>query len=164
MTGVWQKMYLGFILLAAMFVASGNGFAGEVEDQAVVGIVSAMQQALKLTDAQVKQVIPVVQDFTKHALLLKADGVGGEALQSKLRFLRDDMDSNLANYLTAEQMALWMRQREQSNGSSDKAALSNGSARSGDKSKLSTTESRPPNDDGVLVSGSSDKIKSSGVW
>jgi hypothetical protein len=164
MMRVWQKMCFSFILLAAMFVAMGNGFAGEQEDQVVIGIVSLMKQVLKLTDAQVKQVIPVVQDFTQQALLFKADGVVGEALQSKMESLHNDMDLNLANYLTKEQMTMWKSQGEQFKGSSDKTALGNSGARSGDKKDPSATESRSQNDNGVLVSGSSDKIKSSGIW
>jgi len=162
MIRVWQKMCLSFILMVAMFVATGNGYAGDQEDQVAVGIVSAMQLTLKLTDVQAKQVMSVVKDFTQQARSLKADGLAEEVQQSKLKSLRDDMDEKLANYLTAEQMTMWKNQKELFKASNKKAAP--GSATVGDGIHPSVAELHPQNDNGVLVSESPDKIKSSGVW
>jgi len=60
-----------------MAATTGNGFAKDRQDLAVSRVVGAMNQVLKLTDAQVKEITPVVREYIQQVEMLKADRVYG---------------------------------------------------------------------------------------
>ena len=164
MTCDWPKTYFSLILLAAMILATGSCFSGEEISPDVVNVVAVMRRALMLTDAQVKQVASVVEDYLKQVQELKNDGVVGTDLEYKMKLLRDDMNSNFANYLTEEQLASWKQQMAPASDSGRKVTVKKRGVLSGSDMNPVKEKFGSQTDNGVLESGSFNQIKSSGVW
>ncbi|MBF0489809.1 MAG: hypothetical protein HQL15_04235, partial [Candidatus Omnitrophica bacterium] len=135
------KLY-GLVILIVMVFVVDPSFALE-PDQETVMIVSAIEKPLKLTSAQEKGVIVVFRDYFSQVGALRAE-VGNESnLQQKIKYLREDLDSNLSHYLSEEQMAAWKIQMD----------------RMAKESSPNTQTARPvepqtQNNDDVLQSGS----------
>ncbi len=160
----WQKICFSCVVLAAMCLAPANSFAKSQEEEAVSRVVAAMSRALKLTDAQVKEVAPAVREYIQQVEMLKADGVTGVAQQDKIRFLRDQMNSDLAHYLSEDQMVVWKKQMEQPKEKDNMAAVGNGGAPGGDKRNSLASVAPFSKDNGVFESQDSNKTKTSGIW
>ena len=164
MMSVWQKAWFSLVLLMAIGAVSGNSFAKDEEGLVVNGVVAVMNQVLKLTTAQVKEITPAVREYVQQVQMLKADGISGAARQEKIRFLRDEMDADLAHYLSEEQMSLWKKQMAEAQEDGNMVAVHNGSSQGGDRRNPSVSVASAQKDDGVLESGDSNETKTSGVW
>jgi len=100
-------LFLGVIL-------NGHGFAQEGDiDAAVDYKVNKMQKYLKLSDAQVHDVRPIIKDYAskRHALLeeLQTQGiVDHQAAKSSLKALRDIEHQQLSKILSEDQLKKWI--------------------------------------------------------
>jgi hypothetical protein len=167
MTHIRRKIQVGFLLLAIMGLAAGQGFAGEQEDREITGVVATMQQMLKLTNAQVQEVTSVVREYFRYVKEAKADGINGQELQRKIKSLHDEMDAGLENYLTREQMALWKSRTARPPEAAHTSAHRKNSVLSAVHRHPSVVRPPAQDNDGVLQSGgtpSRNTTKTSGVW
>lgn len=97
-----------FFLLACGAGFSQNREKGERPEPPSAGqIVSRMKQDLNLTEEQVRQVTPVIQDEIARTRGIMTQTKDREQAREQSRALRKDTEAKLSQYLTEEQMAGW---------------------------------------------------------
>ena len=146
------------IIIAVFLLAGGRCFAAEQNDQEAVTVVLTMKSALKLNDSQVREILPVFEEYFKQIRELNNAGGAPEQLQRAVHSLREDLDADLAHYLSDEQMAAW------------RAALPRDASAQGTGAEGSSPEDRAPpaptageERDAVLQSPSNE-TNTSGIW
>ncbi len=156
-----KKIAFVLVLWAVLgFMSAECSLAIEESDFETIAVVATMKKMFNLKDAQVNSIIPVFREYFKHIHELKSDissGTSGVS-QTKIKYLRDDLDANLKHYLTAQQMDLWKQQFPNDNWQNDVKL------ESGPQKPESSTPAMPKERDGVLESNTTHKIKSSGIW
>jgi hypothetical protein len=79
-------------------------------------IVSSMKKSLDLTDEQVKQILPVIkEEMSKREELMGQGGGPGdfESMKSDMEKIDKETETELAKYLTEEQIAKWKKQQSE---------------------------------------------------
>jgi len=114
-----MKIIRGCLVFAAvLFVAFGAAFAQQgpkpPTPPSAEEIVGRMKTELGLSDEQVNQITPVIQEESSQMQAMMGDGAPPEPGQAneKMEQLRRDTESKLAQYLTEEQLAQWKSRRK----------------------------------------------------
>ena len=117
-SGKWVCVY-GFILGVLCITAAGTAFPqqGEHQQMSAGDIVAKMKDNLNLTDEQVNQITPIIEENSqqKQALMeqAKSSGSGFSAVKDQMVALRQSLESKLAQYLTPEQLEKWKNSMQQ---------------------------------------------------
>ena len=115
----WVRMW--GILLAALFLVAGSIFAQQNEQSrshmSVGDIVANMKGKLNLTDEQVGQITPLIEENIQQRQSImeqaKNDGSDSDAVKGQMAALRQSMESKLSQYLTSEQLEKWKNSIQQ---------------------------------------------------
>jgi len=147
---------INIIVLVAVFLLAGaSGWAAQPKDQEAMAVVLSMKDALKLKDSQVREILPVFEEYFKQIRELKDGGGAPEQLQRAVRSLREDLDADLAHYLSGEQMAAW------------KASFPP-DAKTAAESPSSEDRTQPPASSGedrdAVLESPSNETNTSGIW
>lgn len=149
MEGCCKRVCVVFLLFFILILGFNKSvLAIEEPDFQTIAVVAAMKKMLNLKDAQVNQVIPLFRDYFKKAQVFKKEMSSemSDSTKSKIKYLRDDLDSNLEHYLTQEQMSLWKEQLPVKELTFD------------------SKKSAPKIREDVLESSTSGKTRTSGIW
>jgi len=116
-----------FIIFGMVFIITGITFAQQGHGQPpspplASDIVSRMEKDLNLTDEQVSEITPVIQNEVDQMQVLMSSKTDREAARDKMEAIHKNTESKLAQYLTPEQLAKWKeKQKKQlSQGQGDK--------------------------------------------
>jgi Spy/CpxP family protein refolding chaperone len=105
------------ILVAVTFFITGITLAqpgGKMPSPpSVSDIVSRMQEELSLTDEQVTQITPIIQDELSQMQAFMEQGVSLDTGKSKMEALRESTESKLSQYLTPDQLTQWKSRKQQ---------------------------------------------------
>lgn len=104
--------WMPLILAAVVLIFSGIAYARQGQPPSppsATDIVDRMQQDLDLTDEQVRQITPIIEDEVKQMQAIMRQGPDGD--RSKMEKLHEETESKLSQYLTEEQLAKWKNQR-----------------------------------------------------
>ncbi len=140
-----MKIICGCLVFAAvLFAACGAAFAQQgpkpPAPPSAEEIVDRMKTELGLSDEQVNQITPVIQEESSQMQAMMEDGVPPEPGQAneKMEQLRRDTESKLAQYLTEEQLAQWKsRHKAPAQGDSEKAGPPGGAGQDGGGGRVS---------------------------
>jgi excinuclease UvrABC ATPase subunit len=102
------------IVLGVLFLAAGAAFAQQGQQSfplpSAGEVVAKMKEKLNLSDEQVKQIAPIIEeDFQQRKEIVaqsKTQGLGREAVRSKMAALRQSTKSKLTQCLTPEQLEI----------------------------------------------------------
>lgn len=111
----WKR--INIIMLGVLFFMAGIGFA-QPEDQppqapSASDMISRMQQELNLTEEQVAQITPVIEDEINQMQSLMSQGGDRDASKVQMDTLRQATETKLAQYLTPEQLVQWKSKQQQ---------------------------------------------------
>ena len=100
------------IVLGVSFLMASVAFAQQEKQPPSAGEIAAkMKQNLNLTDEQVSQITPVIEENIqqRQAIMEQAKGqeTDRDAMKGQMAALRESMESKLAQYLTPEQLEKW---------------------------------------------------------
>ena len=162
----WQRalVLMVFLFGVVMFTSIDPVFAFDKKGSTIDAVIDFMQQTLSLNPVQLSQVSSVLRENYRKVKEVQADGGNGPEVQLRLKSLSEELEADLANYLTQEQMDLWKSKTKVSSGNRDKTLLSGKDSLSVDKKKDKAVKTQPKNDDGVFESGSEKKPLGSGLW
>lgn len=97
-------------LLGLAFLASGTAYAECPQPPAppsAADMISRMQQDLGLSEEQVTQITPIIENEVEQLQALMSQG---DRDRSKMDAIRTETGEKLAEYLTAEQLEKWKTQ------------------------------------------------------
>jgi len=110
----WKRIYV--ILLGVLFVVTGIAFAQQGGEPpappSASDMVAKMKQELNLTDTQVNQITPVIQDEVNQMQALMGQGTDRDAVKTQMEALRQSTESKLSQYLTENQLAQWKNKQQ----------------------------------------------------
>ena len=75
-------------------------------------MVSKMKQELNLTDEQVSQVTPIIQEEVNQMQSLMSQVADRDAVKSQIDALHQSTEAKLAQYLTPDQLTQWKSRKQ----------------------------------------------------
>lgn len=105
------------ILIGVLFLAMGITFAqqgGQPPSPPLASdIVSRMKEDLNLTEEQMSQIMPIIQDELSQMQSFMEQGASPDTVRSKMDELRQSTESKLSQYLTQDQLTQWKNKQQQ---------------------------------------------------
>ena len=99
------------VLFGVLFIAAGVAFAQQGSQPpsppSANDIISRMKEELNLTDEQVTQITPIIQDELGQIQAFREQGVSPDMAKIKMDELRQSMELKFAQYLTQDQLTQW---------------------------------------------------------
>ena len=157
-----RKISVSLIVIGILFIGPYSGAYQEQSNVSATNIIAAMIKPLKLKVSQVKEISPVISDWVKQAQSVKAGKLSLEEQQRQLTSLQEDMEAQLAHYLSEDQLTRWHAMIAKAPSHLDKPGgghSGSGKGSSGEQKFTSENEQLSTNSDGVLQSGPSNSVK-----
>jgi hypothetical protein len=105
------------IIFVALFFVAEIAFAQQERERpsapSASDIVSKMKEELNLTEEQIAQITPVIEDEVNQGQSLIGQGGDRDAVKTKMDVLRQATEEKLAQYLTQDQLAQWKSKQQQ---------------------------------------------------
>ena len=99
------------VMLAVLLFTAGLSFAQQQgqppSPPSASDMVSRMKQELNLTDEQVSQITPIIQDDVSQMQSLMNQGLDRDAAKSQIDTLHQSTELELSQYLTPDQLTQW---------------------------------------------------------
>ncbi len=92
-----------------VFVSLGSASALEQQENSIGEAMAQMKSFLKLNDLQVRQITPIMVQYSKDLRALRGQGSDQSLLQQKIGYLREGLDDELADFLTPAQQEQWAK-------------------------------------------------------
>jgi regulatory protein YycI of two-component signal transduction system YycFG len=110
-----KNRFIYLIVIMSLFIVTNSAFAQSQESSSDY-IVAKMKRELKLSDEQVKQIKPIIENEIQQRQQIKeqarAQGIDRQAIKEQMQALRKDTESRLAQYFTQDQMAQWENEQQ----------------------------------------------------
>ena len=76
-------------------------------------IIAKMQQDLNLSDEQVRQITPIMQNAIQQRRAIRSQGLDQDTVRTQMQEVQQSTESKLSQYLTQDQLTLWKKIRPQ---------------------------------------------------
>ena len=105
------------ILIGALFLVAGITFAQQGDQPpsppSASDVVSRMKEELSLTEEQISQITPIIQDELSQMQSFMEQGASSDTAKSKMDELRQSTESKLSQYLRQDQLTQWKNKQRQ---------------------------------------------------
>lgn len=123
-------------ILIVLFFTAVSGYTQGYQPPSADDIITKMKGELNLTDEQVSQIKPIIENEIQQQQAIKeqakSQGTDRETVKSQLQTLRNDTESKLSQYLSQDKMTQWrddQKRRERLNGDPNSDSGSAGQGR-----------------------------------
>lgn len=102
-------LVISFVLFAAagIVLAEQMGDRPPPPELSADDVVAMMKNELNLSNTQVRQITPVIEDEISQIKAFISQGIDRDQVKSKLDALREETESKLSKYLTSDQISQW---------------------------------------------------------
>lgn len=112
---IQKNRFICLAVIMPLFIVTNSTFA-QSQGPSADDIVAKMKQELKLSDDQVNQIKPIIENEIQQRQQIKeqakAQGIGRQAIKEQMQALRQDMESKLSQYLSPDQITQWKNQQQ----------------------------------------------------
>lgn len=107
-----DKRNLISAILMVLLAITGCGVSQQEEQPpSVETIIARMKQDLNLSDEQVLQITPIMQDNIRQRREIRSQGLDEDTIKTQIQAVRQSTESKLSQYLTEDQLKQWRKTR-----------------------------------------------------
>ena len=102
-----KNRFICLIMIIPLFIVTNSLFA-QSQGLSADDIVAKMKQELKLSDDQINQIKPIIENEIQQRQQIreqaKVQGIDRQAIKEQMQALRQDTESKLSQYLSQDQI------------------------------------------------------------
>lgn len=159
----WYCVFWAAAMIVFVFLGSASGL--EPPENSLSEAMAQMRSFLKLNDLQVRQITPIMVQYSKDLRELRGQGSDQSLLQQKIGYLREGLDDELADFLTPAQQEQWAKASLEASRKTGVLSPSPAGQPPVERPQRSADpKPRRSGDDGVLQSGKDPAASAGVIW
>lgn len=106
-----KRNLISAILMVLLAITGCSVSQHEEQPPSVEDIIARMKHDLNLSDEQVIQITPIMQDDMRQRREIRSQGLDEDTVKTQIQAVRESTRSKLSQYLTEDQSEQWRKMR-----------------------------------------------------